>query len=559
MSYTPSYSKPTWVNGTVPAINKTNLQAISDTLESLENALQTDSAQVDQNTSDILDLQTNKQDVLSFDATPTENSTNPVTSDGIYDALATKQDTLSFDATPTENSTNPVTSNGIYDALLSLLPTDTVTDDVITITDGFNANAIDYSTTFEPVQDLNGYDHPWVGGAGKNKLPLVLDDIKSANTSGTWSGNAYTINDVTFTVNTNDGGNVTSITVNGTASANIVFYVFTNFTTQNGNILNGTPANGGANKYRMRIEGASSPWTSFAVDDGSGATISGYSGEVVDCYIGVYSGYSASNLVFYPMVRLSSESDATFEPYSNICPMSGYTDVNVTRTGKNLINTNDINKGYYNDINFTNTNPTSNVFRCFHLFLKAGQYTVSWGKSVKIIRLVADDVFSEVNIENRTTYTFTITKDGQFGISWRDNTSGTTVWDDTTPVQLEVGSTATDYEAYNGTSVTVDLNGTRYGGTLDMTTGELSLTMANIASYNGETINEPWLSSMDEYVTGTTPTTGAQVVYTLSSPTTVTLTANDLSLLRGNNTVWSDCGTSTLTYYCDIAKYIAKQ
>lgn len=58
-----------------------------------------------------------KQDTLTFDNTPTENSNNPVTSDGIYDALADKQDVLTFDNVPTENSNNPVTSDGIYDAL----------------------------------------------------------------------------------------------------------------------------------------------------------------------------------------------------------------------------------------------------------------------------------------------------------------------------------------------------------------------------------------------------------------------------------------------------------
>ena len=54
---------------------------------------------------------------LTIDSTPTNGSTNPVTSDGVFDALAAKQDTLSFDATPTNGSTNPVTSDGIFDAL----------------------------------------------------------------------------------------------------------------------------------------------------------------------------------------------------------------------------------------------------------------------------------------------------------------------------------------------------------------------------------------------------------------------------------------------------------
>ena len=58
-----------------------------------------------------------KQDALTFDNTPTENSDNPVTSDGIYDALLAKQDTLEFDIAPTVSSNNPVTSDGIYTAL----------------------------------------------------------------------------------------------------------------------------------------------------------------------------------------------------------------------------------------------------------------------------------------------------------------------------------------------------------------------------------------------------------------------------------------------------------
>ena len=83
-----------------------------------------------------------KQNTLTFDNTPTQNSTNPVTSGGIYTALqnvqpdlsnyytktqvdtalTAKQNTLTFDNTPTENSTNPVTSGGIYNALQNVQP-----------------------------------------------------------------------------------------------------------------------------------------------------------------------------------------------------------------------------------------------------------------------------------------------------------------------------------------------------------------------------------------------------------------------------------------------------
>lgn len=37
----------------------------------------------------VVDLDSNKQNALNFDSTPTQNSTNPVTSGGIYEAIAT--------------------------------------------------------------------------------------------------------------------------------------------------------------------------------------------------------------------------------------------------------------------------------------------------------------------------------------------------------------------------------------------------------------------------------------------------------------------------------------
>lgn len=71
----------------------------------------------------------------TFDTTPTQGSTNPVTSGGIYNALrdaedtainaakdytdsvgATKQNVLTFDTTPVYGSTNPVTSSGVRGA-----------------------------------------------------------------------------------------------------------------------------------------------------------------------------------------------------------------------------------------------------------------------------------------------------------------------------------------------------------------------------------------------------------------------------------------------------------
>lgn len=55
-----------------------------------------------------------------------------------------------------------------------------------------------------------------MGRTGKNLIPITLTDIKNLNQSGTWSGNTYTLFDIAFTVNTDSAGRVVSITANGT-------------------------------------------------------------------------------------------------------------------------------------------------------------------------------------------------------------------------------------------------------------------------------------------------------------------------------------------------------
>ena len=84
-----------------------------------------------------------KEDSLTFDSAPTENSTNPVTSGGVYTALSGKQDTLTFDTVPTASSTNPVESGGVKSALDNLLEAllGLITDNVETSTTASKAYA----------------------------------------------------------------------------------------------------------------------------------------------------------------------------------------------------------------------------------------------------------------------------------------------------------------------------------------------------------------------------------------------------------------------------------
>lgn len=89
--------------------------------------------------------------------------------------------------------------------------------------------------------------------------------------------------------------------------------------------------------------------------------------------------------------------------------------------------------------------------------------------------------------------------------------------------------------------------GTVYGGTLDVLTGKLRV-YPYYASYNGETLVGPWISSMDAYAPGTTPTIGAQVVDMGGVAAEYQLTARLISSLAGENNLWADTGDVDVTY-----------
>ena len=423
-------------------------------------------------------LEESKQDVLTFDQTPTEDSTNPVTSGGVFgeneklagsiaepysdmstysvgDSVMYNNElrvcaqavTIPEEFDETKWGYNRVMysvqalsgqigmTNGRVTSLENWTSTNTktVSGSSVTFTDGAAVDAKELSMTFEPVQDLHGYDKPWAGGAGKNKLPMVLTDIKSANTSGTWTGNSYVLNGVTFDLLTDADENIIGITANGenTGIGNASLYLCTvqtlNSLLDGSYVFSGCPNDGSVSTYRMFI---GSSLFNTGNDVNFTTPIAGN-----NCGISIYQGYNAQNLTFYPMIRLATETDATFEPYSNVCPISG------------------LSEGEAQTTNGTNTNTA----------------TISFGQTV-------------------------------------------------------------------------------YGGSVDFNAGKIYDAYTNIASYNGEAINEPWLSSLDEYVSGTTPTTSAQVVYPKTTSDEISGTPSALRLLEGANTVSGNGGTVRVVY-----------
>lgn len=128
--------------------------------------------------------------------------------------------------------------------------------------------------------------------------------------------------------------------------------------------------------------------------------------------------------------------------------------------------------------------------------------------------------------------TNTFELDGQYVYGWLIRVGGGETYDVTLYPQLEAGDTATAFEPYRSMGGgTVTPTEPLYGlpdakDTVEVSTdGDVTVTRRTgyIASYSDESLPGGWISSHDVYAAGTTPTTGAQVVYELAEPTTETL------------------------------------
>lgn len=179
-----------------------------------------------------------------------------------------------------------------------------------------------------PYQDFGGYDKPWPPGTGKNFLENNVE-------SGTYR-------DITSTRNP-DG----SLTLNGTITQGTVYignFALGDFGIDgqndevkhipNGSYIASTGTSRGV--VTLQFVGANSAGT------GDATTIASVknSGNVVidDTYrynwVRLYlSAGEYDNLVIKPMLRLASDSDPTYEPYANVCPITGFDSITVKRYG----------------------------------------------------------------------------------------------------------------------------------------------------------------------------------------------------------------------------------
>ena len=261
-----------------------------------------------------------------------------------------------------------------------------------------------------------------VGWTGKNLL-------ENTGVSKTESG-------VTFTVNSDK-----SITVNGTATANVFFDLFNLTKDQyyehfgnNDLILSGCPSGGdpsGHNtnwtKYHLGIIELQNTVDSTLVDGGDSVTIpadwfSNATNNIV-LRVRIQSGYTVSNLTFYPMIRKADIMDDTYEPY-NPSVKQTLRDSEVIE-GKNLIlypydNTSKTENGITwtdNGDGSINVNGTATADTEFVIHKGATHFNVDAGNYIASSGVTINDIDFYIQGTNDNTYVKTIASNVKNGTS----------------------------------------------------------------------------------------------------------------------------------------------
>ena len=193
----------------------------------------------------------------------------------------------------------------------------------ISHTVGGNANLVSFKsaarapitflkTSFLPKQDLHGYSKPWIGGTGKN----LLQNTRTVGEITVHTAIFTTNYDGSITIKGNPT-NASGLTINKTVTLPAGTY-----------ILTGCPSGGGADTFSL-IAGT-------VYDYGSGSTFTLNVETTLKVTISWVANASLDGLTFYPMIRLASNNDATWEPYENICLIEGWNQCETYQSTRNI-------------------------------------------------------------------------------------------------------------------------------------------------------------------------------------------------------------------------------
>lgn len=456
--------------------------------------------------------------------------------------------------------------------------------DVITIEDAIPSNLADCKVKIEPVQDLHGYDKPWVGGSYKNVMPCaVTDSVVIANVTCTSDGNGV-------------------YTLKGTANDNSeVTFRFDSFTIPDGAtwfvcLMNSEALSGVSITFKNGNTNVDSYGLTTVNRTGHYSALSGK--ECNGFAISIKSG-TTYNLTISPQFVANEEDTTTFYRYENICPITGHTEVSVQRDGKNLVDITNLKIFGINSINGKPISmPNEHAYVVNHVS----------GKTVTVSRSGAsssgyfwygtydtslDSGITPLSFGNLGNDALSATINVPVGTVDLVIFTGTDVPQN---LQVELGTTPTPYVPYAGKTYTIALGDTIYGGTVDFDSGVMTVDRA-IVVYDGSEdevwydnkisngysivrpsgANTPAICNQFAYRASSTAVSGEfwvggsnlnfvcadtivtladwkthlsnhplQVCYTVDD-TTIQLTPQQIQLLKGQNTLTASTGQISVT------------
>ena len=376
----------------------------------------------------------------------------------------------------------------------------TVTGALLHITDALAKPAKKFVATLEPIQDLHGQNAPYPAGGGKNLADYATDYIPTVGINNNITKQfRIKLKAGTYTFSCKQ-----SVSVQTSTRNTIVVTV-------------------GSGSYQYENTG-----TNFNPTDLRHKLTFTVS-EEVDCDFWIWCNSPTVAATYNEWQVEASASFTGYAPYSNICPITGHTGANVVGTGKNLFDASTQIHGYFavNSLDIT----SNEAYRTVELYLKAGTYTLTvvWDATAQILRKYADGEIYILGVPTNSM-TFTTTTDGLFAMCFRRTDSATI--SGTVNIQIEQGSTATSYEAYNGT-------------TIPITFPELSKNRFNEVFRQGSSLD---LGLTSRIVSANTIYVKAGETYTFSSNNytnfyyVLNSSPNSTLPFDGNN--YSYCGTS---------------
>ena len=492
----------------------------------------------------------------------------------------------------------------LKNALKAIEIVDTASGAIASFPDGGDGFPVrDLNVQMEPIQDLHGYDHPWPAGGGKNKLNY--DEWKGRLiTRGTavWVNNGVTLTATGNDCYTDFASEKSRVYVTPDSpvtlcweAGNINGHVYIFAYTSNGTQIQNWNANNETAKKLTITAPSNAAYISFRF----GVTTSGATIE-------------------YKNIQVLFSSEVTsYEPYSNICPISGRDSVTVTRTGVNIWDE-EWEVGSLNPTTgATEADPAKIRSKNFcALIPSANYYMMSDNPASYIWFYDADKNFISFSTNALNRVLSAPSNAHYFKIRIGDSSHPQTTYNH--DISINYPSTDTDYHEGHVQTVEIPLGQTVYGGTLDVTQGVLTVNMAitdlgtlnwgyitdftypafrvygsnaptgikensamtctaykfvgNLASWGaitqegncvigGVTSAKGCVIRDDAYTDAAAfkaSVTGQTLAYELAQPVEVQLTPQQITTLLGQNNVWSDASSVSVDYVADTKLYIAK-